>query len=286
MTSNTNPIYAWLQEPEGLAERLLALREEAGLSGKELAARSGWEQSKVSRLENGKQRPSESDLTSWAAACGKPEAAADLIGIWTRLLASHRDWKHRVKVGGHAAVQTDFVKLTTEATCIRNFSLAFVAGLLQTPDYANAVFQEMAVLHEHPDDDIDAAVAKRLQRQTMLYDTSKTFDIVIDEAALRRNVYGPKIMRGQLDRLSAAIGMSNVDVRILPMRPTKPLGISPQNSFAIYDDVALVETYVGESVHDGEGATKYHQVMNQLMKVSLAGDEARQLIATMAQETT
>jgi len=48
--------------------RLRVLREEARLTGKDLAARLGWAQSKVSRLENGKQTATVEDVriaTPW-----------------------------------------------------------------------------------------------------------------------------------------------------------------------------------------------------------------------------
>ncbi|WP_338036331.1 helix-turn-helix domain-containing protein [Nocardiopsis kunsanensis] len=58
-----------------LGVRLRELREGAGLSGRELAARAGRHPSKVSRLEHGKQTASTEDLHSWALLCGRREAA-------------------------------------------------------------------------------------------------------------------------------------------------------------------------------------------------------------------
>ncbi len=46
-----------------LGARLRELRSEAGLNGKGVAEALGWQRSKVSRLETGKQTPTASDLT-------------------------------------------------------------------------------------------------------------------------------------------------------------------------------------------------------------------------------
>src|SRR5215510_5177333 len=73
------PTGEWLNQPGGLTERLVRLRRAAGLSGDQLAARLAWARSKVPKLENGRQMPTEADLTAWAEACGQPEAAPELL---------------------------------------------------------------------------------------------------------------------------------------------------------------------------------------------------------------
>lgn len=59
-----------LNRPQGLAERLRLMRESAGLSGKELAVVVGWHPSKISRLENGRQRPTAADIEAFSRGCG------------------------------------------------------------------------------------------------------------------------------------------------------------------------------------------------------------------------
>jgi transcriptional regulator with XRE-family HTH domain len=59
-----------------LGARLRELRTGAGLDGKGIAERLGWQRSKVSRLENGKQTPSRTDLAEWALPFSPPAAAS------------------------------------------------------------------------------------------------------------------------------------------------------------------------------------------------------------------
>jgi transcriptional regulator with XRE-family HTH domain len=80
-----------LTQPSGLASRLRALRTRTGLNGKELAERLDWPAAKVSRFENGARTPTANDLRAWAAACGDPGAADDLIDRLTEAQSAHLD---------------------------------------------------------------------------------------------------------------------------------------------------------------------------------------------------
>jgi transcriptional regulator with XRE-family HTH domain len=64
---------------EALGERLRELRTEAGPDGEDIAAKLGWQPSKVSQLQNGKQTPTREDLTAWAQAIGRPPPALGLF---------------------------------------------------------------------------------------------------------------------------------------------------------------------------------------------------------------
>jgi transcriptional regulator with XRE-family HTH domain len=67
---------------EALGARPRELRTEAGLDGKDLAARLGWQTSKVSRLQNGKQTPPRNDLTAWARALERLASRRSSTGCW------------------------------------------------------------------------------------------------------------------------------------------------------------------------------------------------------------
>lgn len=87
---------------ESLGARLRELRVEAGMEGKDLAARLGWQSSKVSRLQNGRQTPTRDDLTAWADGIGQPSVKAELHGLLAALhmKQQHRSWRRKL-AGGH-----------------------------------------------------------------------------------------------------------------------------------------------------------------------------------------
>lgn len=86
---------------------------------------------------------------------------------------------------GQEPVQADHNNLTAKSHLIRYFETAWAPGFLQVPDYARGVFAQMISLHDLQVDDVEAALAKRLQRQQTLYDPSKQFEFLLAEPVLR-----------------------------------------------------------------------------------------------------
>jgi transcriptional regulator with XRE-family HTH domain len=261
---------------DDLADRLRDMRTRAGLSGKELAAAADWHASKVSRIELGRQTPTQADVDVWAGHCGADSATTqEALQLLASIQAEHRGWRRRMR-RGQTVVQSDYNRLVADATVVRHFETVYVPGLLQTPDYARSVLAESADLHSPGIDDVEAAVTARLQRQQMLYDGSKRFEFLLAEPVLRWLICPPQVMRGQLDRLQTALGLPNVRFGILPMGVQ--LHTTPQNSFQAYDDVVTVETFVGESVHHGDDASAYLRALDRMWEQAATGQDARQLI--------
>ncbi|MGW7295704.1 helix-turn-helix domain-containing protein, partial [Streptomyces xiamenensis] len=61
-----------------LGGRLRALKEAAGMDGRTLAGRLGWPPSKISKIQLGRQSPTESDIREWwgGGGGGRPPPAA------------------------------------------------------------------------------------------------------------------------------------------------------------------------------------------------------------------
>lgn len=279
--SPTNPVDDRLAEPGGLADRLRELRAGAGLRGTDLAERLGWQQSKVSRIENGRQMPSNEDVRAWARGCGAEDRiSADLLSLLRGIVAERAEWRRRTRQG-QASVQADYRRLVEESKAIRSFDGFVISGMLQTPEYARAMLEQGLHLGHTSIDDIDRALVERLERQRHLYDPAKRFEFLETEAALRFLYSSPEVMRGQLDRLQSVIGMPNVRFGIVPFGV--PLGIVLQNPFVLYDDLALAETYVGEPAASQEESKQYANSLDLLWQSAVTGDAARRLIASAAQ---
>lgn len=259
-----------------LADRLREVRLRAGLSGKQLSQLAGWQPSKVSRLETGRQLPSEPDLRRWGTACGADEAGqAELRALRDAATTAHRTWRHRVRRGAHV-VQADYNRLVERSMTVRHFETAWVPGLLQTPAYAAAVFTEMVRLHDIPVGDVDAAVTHRMQRQRHLYDTGRRFEFLLAEPVLRWGFCPPDVMLAQLDRLRSVVGLGNVRFGILPL--DVPVSTPPQNAFQLYDETAIVETFIGETTHSPTDSTAYVRVLDRLWSDAAVGADALTLL--------
>jgi len=276
-----NPIEDWLTQPGGLADQLRAMRELAGLSGRALAAAAGWQPSKVSRIENGRQLPTGADLGIWARVCSaSPDAEQALLRTLDEVQATHRDWKRRMR-RGQAAVQASYNRLVEQARLVRHFETAYVPGLLQTPEYARRVFDEQVQLHGLDVEDVEAAIAVRLERQRLLYAPGKRFEFLLAEPVLRWLLCPPATMRAQLDRLQSVIGLPNVRLGVLPLGVQ--IVTTPQNSFQLYDELAMVETFIGETAHRDDAAAAYGRALDLLWQDAVTGEEARRLIVRAAE---
>ena len=107
-----------------------------------------------------------------------------------------------------------YLGLEQASTVIRTYELQFIPGLLQTRDYARAV---TLLGHDDPED-VERRVDLRMRRQEVLNTSgAPTLWAVIDEAALRRSLDGPELLRDQLDHLLAMNERPNISVQIAPL---------------------------------------------------------------------
>jgi transcriptional regulator with XRE-family HTH domain len=273
------PIEEWLNRAGGLAWRLRDLRMAAGLTGERLAAQVGWDRTKVSKLENGRQMPSREDITAWTQATGHPEVAPELLDMLAEGRAIHQHWKHQLRKG-HPTLQTDFDSFVRNGTHIRNFEIMLIPGLVQTPDYARHRALEAVRLHGTDPDKVDEFVAARMRRQSVLYDTSKRFEFIITQAALDYLLCPADVMTGQIDRLTGLIGMGHVTFGIIPSGVV--LAIAPMLGYLMVDDVTVVETFSSSDTLTGEESAKYGEIFAELMAQAVTGDEARRLLTAAA----
>lgn len=263
---------------EALGARLRELRAEAGLEGKALAAKTGWQTSKVSRLQNGKQTPTRDDLTAWAQAIDRPDVEAELHGLLAALdmKQRHRSWRRQL-AGGHRGRQEIAVRQTDVTQEIRGLEVSRVPGLFQTPEYARAIFDANAEFRGIPPT-TEAAVEKRMRRQEALYDPAKTFRFLVCEAALYHRSCPVDVMAEQLDRLYNLVGQRRIELGIIPfgaqLRRTAP------HAFWIYDRrLVIVETISEELWLTGdEDIVLYERAWEWLAESAEHGAPARRLI--------
>ncbi|MER6722831.1 helix-turn-helix domain-containing protein [Streptomyces halstedii] len=238
-----------------LGARLRELRAEGGLTGRELAGRLAWGQSKVSKLENGKQTPTVADLTAWAEGTGNPGATGELIGRLRGLETQYRSWRRQL-AGGYRAVQDAHRAQAQRTRFRRSFDPSLIPGLLQTADYARSVLTRYSTLHTAPRD-IEAAVRARMGRQDILMDQTRSFHFLVWEGALRARPCRPAVLSAQLDRIVGRLGPGNVRVGIVPFEADMnlPAGVG----FSVHDDsLVITETWHAEMWLDGSEDVALH----------------------------
>lgn len=237
---------------------------------------TGWAESKVSRLENGKQNPSEDDIRVWCNKTNRKELADDLIATVRHIDELWLEWRRQLQTGAERR-QRKALPVYAKTKVFRIWHPTLVWGTLQTADYAAETFRQVVDYYEIPDD-AEAATAKRLERQQYLYQGNRIFNVVLGEQALYTNFSGPEVMKGQLDRLLAVMRLTRLSLGIIPR--SAPLGIWPGNSFSMFDDkLVLVETYSAEfSVTQPREIELYTKAFALLQQSAVYGTEVRDLI--------
>ncbi|MEU6403121.1 helix-turn-helix transcriptional regulator [Streptomyces sp. NPDC046985] len=265
---------------EELGRRLRELRVESPdgrLTGVRLAERLGWQQSKISKLENGRQTPSDDDLRAWAEAVGQPAAFAELRSRLRGFESHLRSWR-RLLAAGHGPVQETWNALVGESRTLYVWDNYVVNGMLQTADYARSLFECHANFRRSPRD-MEDAVRARMKRQEWLYRPGKQLNVLMWESALRSQVCTPEVLAAQLDRLLGVVGMDTVRLGIVPLDAV--LRLPPGSAFWVLDDrLVTVENWHAELwLEDAETIALYRRVWDALAESAVFGAEAQQVIA-------
>lgn len=261
---------------EALGIRLRELRRDARLTGRQLAEHHGWHPSKISKIEGGKQTPTEADLEAWADACGQSDLTPELIAT-LRTLESHYVEHRRLFHTGMSAQQRAFSELEDQTIQVRNFENVFIPGLLQTPGYARYRLAE-GVDYDGAPDDLDEAVGVRMQRQQILYRSDKRFHFVITEAVLRYRLCPAEVMLGQLDRLVTLSTMPTIRFGVIPFETRLPL--APVHGFWLMDErVVVVENFTASlNLTQASEVSSYVRIFGELAKAARYASEARAII--------
>ncbi len=199
-----------------LGAQLRRLRESSGITRADAGYQIRAPAARISRVENGRIGLKErdiADLLAFYRVDDEEERAAVLAlagranakGWWAEFSGVVPDW-FEIYVG-----------LEQAASLIRAYEVQFLPGLLQTADYARSV----AILGHPagPAEQIERRVRLRLMRQGLLDGPDPPdLRVVVDEAALRRPLGGPQVMRAQLEHLIRLSDRPNIVVQIMPFR--------------------------------------------------------------------
>jgi transcriptional regulator with XRE-family HTH domain len=223
-----------------LAQALKQLRREAGLTGQSLARRCNMSQSKISKIENGRVTPSIVDVERMLRALNAPAELVHEIGTLAR--NANTEWQD-IRASWRRGLekrQAELAALETASTQLRYFLPSMITGLLGTPAYVRASVA-------YSPGDTSKTVAKKLERQEILYDSTKQFTFLLTEQAVNWAVLPPPAMAVQIDHLASLTHLPNVRIGVIPYGTQLDRG--PMNTFTVYDDrLVTVETFTGRIV--------------------------------------
>lgn len=270
-----------------LGMELRRLREAAGMSNEEVCERLEWSSAKLSRVENARQGVNHGDV---ADLCDLYEAGEDIKKRLVTLAreARRRGWWQTYNDVLPAGQFSTYIGLEAAASELSVFNVELIPGLLQTPDYARALFRSSAP--PKTDTEIERMLTVRLERQKLLGQSDPLHMwLVLDEVALLRPVGGREVMRGQLHHLIQAAQKPHITVQILPLSagahqamddPFAVLNFADDEPSAVY-----LENLVSSLYLEGQDDVKRYTVLfDHLRATALSTRESIDVITGRAED--
>lgn len=251
------------------------LRKRAGKTQTWLARRCTMSQTKISNIESGKLTPALVDVELILDALGSEGAEAEeLLSLARTANTEWQDhWSSRRR--GLDKKQNELARLEASSTEFRYFLLSAITGLLATPEYVRASLADVP-------GDQSKTVAKKLERQSILHDSSKSFTFILTEQAVRWPFLPPLAMAMQLDWLASVSRIPNVRLGVIPLSGHIPE--MPLSTFTLYDRrLATVETGTGALIlRDHRDVTAYREDFDRYESYAVFGDACRELLSEWA----
>jgi transcriptional regulator with XRE-family HTH domain len=269
-----------------LGVELRRLREAAGLTAIEAAALLGANRVQISQIEAGLAGVSEQRLRRLAShfACTDEEFINALAVMATDRT---RGWWEEYR-GQLPTSFLDLSELDHHAQFQRHVAITYVPGLLQTEDYARAVFSDR--IPELTEEELELRVRHRIARQVIIEgSTPIPCEIVIHEAALRIRVSDRAVSRAQLDRILELSEADHVTVRVIPFDLD---GFSRAGNAMTYVGGAVpkLDTVVRDAPHgtvfiDSEAQLgTFRTLFRKVEAVSLEPERSRDFISRLTKE--
>lgn len=196
-----------------LGNRLRRLREANNITRQKAGYSIRASDAKMSRLELGRVGYKQRDVADLLTLYGVVDDDERAPYLELAKQSNSPGWWHQYSEVLPSWFEM-YLGLEPAASTIRTYQVQFIPGLFQTDEYARAV-----TLLGHPGSsgsEIDLRVDLRRTRQELLEGpNAPKIWAVIDEAALRRPVGGPRVMRAQLGRLIELCDQSDVTVQVV-----------------------------------------------------------------------
>jgi transcriptional regulator with XRE-family HTH domain len=272
-----------------LGAELRRLRKAAGLSVEDAARALGCSQPRVSRIETGKggavAKPADVRTLCELYKVTDERQVEMLLGMLSAVSQQRGWWEdfERVLPSGLEV----YVGLESDARAERGWEPLLVHGLLQTKDYARAVFLMGGSNRPH---DIDDLVHVRMERQKLLTREGQRLELwaILDEAVLRRPLGGVSVMRDQLHRLADVTEMPNVTIQVIPLSTGGNPGLAGPFSILEFEDdspVVYAESQVGNLYLEKKiDVRRYASTFDLLRAMALSPAESAALLSRAAQE--
>jgi len=259
-----------------LGDELRRARLAAGFSSQDaLAAKLGFDRTVVAKAETGQRPPTVDVLAAWCQAC----RLDDQLFAGLAMLARRGD-------GPVPTWFEDWLEAEGEAQSLRLWSPVLIPGLLQTADYARALF--LAEQTDTSDEAIAALVDARLERQAIL-DRADAPDVVavLDEAVLHRLIGSSPVMHDALVHVAELSRRPGLVVQVIPASHGASAGLGGAFDIAVADgmpETLRMEAIVDQTTEKRSLVRRAAVAFDRVRADALPRDASRDLLLKVAEE--
>jgi transcriptional regulator with XRE-family HTH domain len=255
------------------AELRLA-RAAAGLSQEQLGIRLGYSAAQVGKVETGERAPS----VDFARSCD--QALPGTGGLLGRIYALIERWD-----GGYPSWFHEWVETERRADALCWWEPLLIPGLVQTADYARALFEAWRLADE---DDLEQLVTGRMDRQRIFERPEPpSLWVIIDEAVLHRRIGSEKVMYDQLTHLARVADRARTTVQVIPADVGAHVGLLGAFAVATIDGAGTVymeSPDQGQTTSAPAVVAKVSAAFDTLRAEALPRRASRELITKVAEE--
>ncbi|GAA4733900.1 helix-turn-helix domain-containing protein [Phytohabitans rumicis] len=275
---STDPSSSGARARKELGARLRQLRKAAGLTGRDIATATGQHVTRISRIENGRQPPTEANLRAWCTACGAEDELADLLATARAVETAYMEWARAARAGMRRLGDLHSIATYQRTSTFRIHEPGVLPGIVQTEAYQRRMLAWWYTFLDAPDD-TEAVLDMRAQRTATALHPSKRIVIVLGEQALRTRRGTPEEHADQLTHLMQVSRLPFVSVGIIPADAQRQAIASI--GFWIFDEsaVALETPTAAIKVTRPQEVALYLSLFSQLQAEAIYGHDARRLIA-------
>jgi transcriptional regulator with XRE-family HTH domain len=271
-----------------LARELRRLREREGYTHPKLAAAIGENRAKISRLENAHIRPDPADILKILDVLGVEGEEWSTIMTITREAAERGWWESSIAAMGERQART--ADLEAGAVTIWEYQTTFPPGLLQTEAYTRALseWDDLALGGSRSDPDAMADARAGRQRMLRRRHNEVTYEVIIDEEAIRRPSAPLDVFAEQLRHLA---DVDYATVLVLPVEVHIEQWTVPRSGFSRYtyrdpqDPVVISVDTVTEDlmVTDPAQVQRYETLYARMRAAALTAEASAELLRDAAE---
>lgn len=266
-----------------LGTRLREVRLAAGWrSGNAFAKHLGWQQSRLSLIEAGRQTPTEQDITEWVAGAGaSDEVRAELAALHFRATTLSLRVEDAARFEGGLLGQIEEIRqLEVASALVAEYQQVVVPAMAQTEAYAREFLTQPDRPTRAGVSDASAVAAKRAGRQAGVLDGHHEVVVAVNEAALWARRSAP--LDVHLDQLAHLADMAG-RVELL-VEPLEDMAAS-LGGFELLDDVVLLESIDGTHiVSEPQAVERFRRALGAIRRRSLVGRRAASRVREIAEQ--